>query len=305
MEIFSQQSNSVIIPMPVGFNTVTVRIYKDGVEMFYGNPQSAGTNSITIQIPYALTRHDCTLEMTIDFVVEFVQETKTVVIDVVTPILPIDTVKSILKPQAPDSVLDSDAKSLERKVRLAVQAFTGQVFGLYEGFVDVYGNGDEFLKSPRRIVQLNSVDYGSVSYSPSSYLVKGDGWYLERAHGYPLTIKQAPPEEDLDVYQNYYQTGGSIVPPNASYFNKFSDKVVYRVYGNFGYFSVPMDVQQAATLLVNDYACKESMYRDRYIANMRAADWRFEYKDAAFLGTGNVIADQLLSKYQRNNLVII
>ena len=56
-------------------------------------------------------------------------------------------------------------------------------------------------------------------------------------------------------------------------------------------------VKEAAKLLVNDYACAEQTYRDRYLTSMTAADWRIQFHSGAFLKTGNVRADQLLRDF--------
>lgn len=304
MEIYTQEVSKITIPMPTGFSSTTVHFFQRGVEVGTGSNASATTaTSIDVDIPYALTRMDTSLELRIDFFLAGNQEQKFVAVDVVTPLLPLNEVKSILNPANPSSVTDTRAKDIERKVRMAIQAHTDQFFGKYQGYVEVYGNGDGFIQSPRRILSIDSLDFNNVSYSAHSYIIKGNGWYIERARGYPLTIKQAPPEEVLDAYTT--SSNGPIAPPDATYYNTFNSKVSYRVNGTFGYDYVPSDVAAAARLLVNDYGCNESLYRDRYIGSIRAADWRFDFKDGAYLGTGNVQADQLLAPYKRSNMVVI
>jgi len=78
---------------------------------------------------------------------------------------------------------------------------------------------------------------------------------------------------------------------------EFKEGVIYPISGVWGYEAVPESVKEAARLLVNDYACADSQYRDRYLTSMTAADWRIQFNSGAFVRTGNVRADQLLSEY--------
>ncbi len=71
----------------------------------------------------------------------------------------------------------------------------------------------------------------------------------------------------------------------------------FEITGDWGYKSVPAPVKEAARLLVNDYACSEQLYRDRYLESIKAADWRLQFSSRAWEYTGNVRADQLLSEY--------
>ncbi len=120
--------------------------------------------------------------------------------------------------------------------------------------------------------------------------------------GYSGGIKSAPPEVVLD---NYYSGAGPIMPP-GSYRNVFfRDDVQYNITGLWGYHDVPEDVRQAARLLVADYSCDESLWRDRYINAIKAGDWRIDFNGEAFQGTGNVVADQILAAYRRTSLVIV
>lgn len=85
----------------------------------------------------------------------------------------------------------------------------------------------------------------------------------------------------------------------------FKDNVSFAIKGVWGYENVPNDVLTAADLLYNDYACADAAYRNRFINSMRAGNWRFDLRDDAFAGTGNLTADRLLDKYRIDSMVII
>ncbi len=72
----------------------------------------------------------------------------------------------------------------------------------------------------------------------------------------------------------------------------------YEVQGYFGYESVPQEVFESAVLLVNDLMCQDAVYRIRYINHVQVKDWKFSYDQSAWVGTGNALADDLLSQYK-------
>ena len=51
--------------------------------------------------------------------------------------------------------------------------------------------------------------------------------------------------------------------------------------------------------------CGQAGYRDNYLSSMKAADWRFDYFQEAVIGTGNVVADQLLEEYINHGAAVV
>jgi hypothetical protein len=80
---------------------------------------------------------------------------------------------------------------------------------------------------------------------------------------------------------------------------------VYSITGEWGYYSVPEDITEAAMLLANDYACGDNLYRDRYLEVIKSGDWNMGFSNRAWDGTGTARADQLLEPYLRTGMVII
>ena len=58
-------------------------------------------------------------------------------------------------------------------------------------------------------------------------------------------------------------------------------------------------------LLVNDYACGEQMYRDRFLQSYKNADWRLQYYSAAYYDTGNARANLLLAPWVVSGISVV
>lgn len=208
-------------------------------------------------------------------------------IEVVTPILPLAVIKEII-----ESDSDDEAVAIEMAVRYIIQAHTGQTFGKYVGVRSVTGSGKPFLRLPERLISYETINGNS--HVKNNLNLRGSGWYLQaKTFGYPPTIKA-----DNEGYNDSIWSGHSpIIAPNSKSTMNFTKNYEYAIDGVWGWASVPMAVQEAAKLLVNDYACGDSMYRDRFIQSVTAADWRLQFHDSAFIDTGNVRANQLLQDF--------
>ena len=67
-----------------------------------------------------------------------------------------------------------------------------------------------------------------------------------------------------------------------------------------GYKVVPIDIQDATKLLVEDIRCGKLDYYKRYIKNYSTDQFKIEYDKRMIEGTGNIIVDKILSKYINN-----
>lgn len=269
-------------------------------------PVSAAVSSVSggdwsVTVPYAVTHLDGDFSIEWTFTVESVVYTKSFTHSVVSPLLPLARLST------------ADAIELEQAVRYFIQAYTNNHFGSSSESVSVMGTGHRALGLPRRLETLRNVIRPEESFpsgytfSPeelsqrvSAYVVSGDGWFLNRAPSVSLTLKQSPPEEFLPVYSD-----SIIIPPGSSYNSTFTDNSYYIIDGVWGFSSVPDDVMLAADLLFNDYNCADAAYRNRFINSIRAGNWRFDLRDDAFAGTGNLTADRLLDKYRNDSMVIV
>jgi hypothetical protein len=67
-----------------------------------------------------------------------------------------------------------------------------------------------------------------------------------------------------------------------------------------GYKVVPIDIQDATKLLINDIKCGKLDYYKRYVKNYSTDQFKIEYDKRMIEGTGNIIVDKILSKYVDN-----
>ena len=206
---------------------------------------------------------------------------RTTKVEVVTPILSKKEIKAVW-----DTATDAEVVTIEKAVRHIIQAYTGQSFGHWHGTVKVKGSQSSALFSPTKIIELQSVNG---IQTPNNYVIDPDGYVVRH---YPWGV----PPVKADYHELHMHTGGVIHDPNNVRWSYWSQRS-YELTGRFGWEEIPAAVKEAAKLLVNDYACADSQYRDRYLTSMTAADWRVQFHSGAFLRTGNVRADQLLSEY--------
>jgi hypothetical protein len=67
-----------------------------------------------------------------------------------------------------------------------------------------------------------------------------------------------------------------------------------------GYKVVPIDIQDATKMLINDIKCGKLDYYKRYVKNYSTDQFKIEYDKGFTEGTGNIIVDKILSKYVNN-----
>jgi len=79
----------------------------------------------------------------------------------------------------------------------------------------------------------------------------------------------------------------------------------YTVEGQFGFPDIPERVYESSLLLIYDYLCKDSTWREKYLNDIELRDWKYTFEPQAYRGTGNLLADQMLSEYFSPNMAVI
>lgn len=213
---------------------------------------------------------------------------KTEEYDVITPLLSDAQVRVIIG----DTATDEEVHAAEASARYIIQGYTGQTFGKFIGGISVTGSGDTTLRLPKRLTTLTSINDNAIL--PQWVAVRGGGWYIVSKFIHTPTLRA-----DFDGWHQDTNTGVITAPPRwARAYTGFIAQVEYLINGIWGWDSVPPMVVEAAKLLVNDYACGDSIYRDRFITQVSGPDWALEFNDGAFTSTGNVRADALLADYK-------
>lgn len=80
----------------------------------------------------------------------------------------------------------------------------------------------------------------------------------------------------------------------------FDEGVDYIFLLETGYKVVPIDIQDATNMLINDIKCGKLDYHKRYVVNYSTDQFKIQFDKASFDGTGNIIVDKILDRYITN-----
>lgn len=295
----------------------------NGVEPITGTvaPVDGETAVWEMQLPY-IGSDTNDVEVVWNFTIPGVTESfeETFSYEAVTPLLSKQEMKRILDD---DTLTDEDIWEVEAAVRNVIQAHTGQKFGYDRGkTLTVEGHGETALRLPERLVAITGVSTLTSALGVGAFIITSDGWYLKKAWADATPLTTVTESQfwgdtvvggpfDNNIYSDpdgdgeppivgplASRPGGITVAPWASgRATPWKQDYPFQITGDWGYKSVPAAVKEAAKLLVNDYACSEAAYRDRYLESIKAADWRLQFSSRAWESTGNARADHLLSDY--------
>lgn len=249
-----------------------------------GSPYSdLDTNEVTI--PFKHTLYNGNVEVKVLFTIENEAVEITQSFPVVTPLFtaadltPAD-LKSIGNPT------EDDVRQLESFVRHIIEAYTGQSFGYFRRTVS---SNRPSSKLTFNVPLLEFIGVSERYATHSQTLVSGIPYEIVD-DGFGVNID----------WNRYHIKTDSFLPVG-----KRGSLCGVSVQGKFGYLSVPQDVKQAALTLLSLFQCEQSLWRDRYVENLRNADGSsLKYNEGAYFGTGSVTADQLLEKYVRTGFSV-
>ena len=74
----------------------------------------------------------------------------------------------------------------------------------------------------------------------------------------------------------------------------------YRITVEYGYTSVPSDIVRATEMLIHDIECGKLDYYKRFISSYNTDQYRIQFDKGLFEGTGNIIVDKILAKYNKS-----
>lgn len=279
-----------------GATLVDVHFERDGNTIAAGSVTTTA-EGLSVGIPYEITHMDGEFSVVWNYSMDAKDYVRRESLSVVTPLF----TKTELVDSDSDfgTLTDAQVVKLERLIREVIERYTGQTFGFREGTLDLYGNGTKVIStSGTRVTSITSLTpYGYVS--PVGYEYGGrlinDGYSIIKTVPNDYSIKA----DDTSVYESligYHLGYGNTVFPNGARFT---------LTGRFGYDSVPQPVKDAALQLAQTYSCDEHVWRDRYVKSMRAADWRVDFQQESYNGTGSLLADQLLAPYIVSTMVVL
>lgn len=308
MEIYRNETAQIKLIVPVtavdGSFTVTAT---DGDTVLYTFPTvTAITGGYQVTLPFSLVDRDRAFRINWNF--QYVEASVTKdyssksYVEVVTPYATVTEIRTALGTMP--VMTDDELKRVERRIRGVIENYTGQKFGFYTGTKKIQSRGEDDLSLPARLITLTTVD-GTMYNDIANFQTRGDGWFLGRA---------TDVNSSDQIWDNIIDDSGTgpgwrskdpITYPGRFRRGLWRDNVVYTITGEWGYEDVPFNVKEAALILIEDNICPDSEYRDRYIEDVKTADYQYSYTPGAFRGTGSVIADQLLDEYRRSTITVI
>jgi len=233
-----------------------------------------------VRLPFAATRYDGSLKSYWTYSIEGEYITAEEDIEIVTPYVSLDEIVTAY-PQLETKTFE-ELRLMERRVRLIIDKITGQSFGAKLQTVTTTTMTGTFALSDRAYHVHYFTVNGEVGNVADLKLLN-DGWLVQ--------VTYTP--------SSWYNV------KSDTYLRRGEPKMSVVLHGSFGRPSVPNDINMAALMLIGDYFCAESIYRQRGVNAMTTADWRIDFNARAFEGTGNLDADMLLNKYAAYNMVII
>lgn len=212
--------------------------------------------------------------------------------DVVTPMF---TKQSLVDWDSDfESLSETKVRHLESLVRKIIETYCHQKFEYEKGTKYFVGTGTFGVTTDVRVISLENnafkIKDGNFGLTFAGYN-HGTAYNAEGVYSYDYNVK-VPIEADM--MEGYLK-------PRLT----FKNGATYAVAGEFGWHSIPEQVKTAARYLAEAFTCDESLWRERYIKSVRAADWRFDFSGEAFVSTGSLIADQLLEPFVVKRYAIV
>lgn len=263
----------------------------------------AGTYQIVIPLDYC--RRNRKLKIVWWYEVDGHEASHTYYTDIVTPYANMADVWEDLNLGTDQS--DPNYKSYheiqmaEKYARKLIEAFTAQFFYLYDERQIVYGSGSDILPLPFKIYQIHELYENDVLLVDNINEV--NNWLYDpiiSESSYGIRVNRQ------NMVDNLVYSSNGMVPPSYMDYGPggaFQKDYRYAVQGRFGWSSVPDNVEEACIILIKQFFEKDTAWRNKYVRNISAFDWKFEFMEDAHRGTGNLYADQLLLPYVITGMV--
>jgi hypothetical protein len=189
------------------------------------------------------------------------------------------------------SSFESQFDYFEKRSRSIIDTYCGQSFDFYpDKSITIDGTNHSKLHLPIPVTTLRKV---TMNTGDSDEQVLHDSTDISLSN---IEKVRQPFNFETSYYLRYKS---DIVQTNASRiagktFKSMSD---YKVEGDFGWRFVPLNIKQAADLLITDLMNDDSEYRRHGITSVDMDTIRFTMNSNFYESTGNIEADVLLTDY--------
>lgn len=197
--------------------------------------------------------------------------------------------------------------AMERVVRSIINTKTGQDFGSRHDVITFNGNGRDFVGLNQRIYNISKLSINGSQVYPrldsfgnvistgtlNPLAIDPTGWgFRVNPSGPYYDIKR-----DVGLFDTFRQ--GQATGP---YFERHG---LYTIEGDFGWESVPENINLASKLLIREFFSQDHVWRQKGLSVVHTSDWQFEFHNDSYGSTGNMHVDEILASYAVPNMVIL
>ena len=212
---------------------------------------------------------------------------------------------TVVRPYIDPNTLGKNQEEIEKFtkheeiVRAIIDSVIPEGFYYRKKVVETYGLGADYLpiwQNAQKLLKLVENNVKIFDFSePEKYNVR-----------YSLTKDKTAVTIDFDEQINKAEAAHLQFPQAMSDlwdmkfgYRGFPKGFDYILYLEVGYKRVPSDIKRAVELLIDDLDCGKLEYIERYIKDYQTDQYKIKFDDRVFEGTGNMIADKILSKYAK------
>jgi hypothetical protein len=186
---------------------------------------------------------------------------------------------------------------LELVARSIIDTFVPE--GFYNKKVTVVGtgNGSDYFPLWEKVYRVFKVyennelvyDRSTPDSNEYDYVITPDRTAIQRVYvgqtnRYESTAPNLPVASGDLGYYGYNNVG-------------FPQGYDYTFVVDYGYITVPADIEYAQKLLIEDLKCGKLDYYKRYVTAYNTDQFRIQFDKTMFNGTGNFLVDKILEKY--------
>lgn len=270
--------NTVTVTLAPSTNYNIRMIDQNDLEVYETSGTSNSQGELIIPLPEKYTKYDGWFALEISLA-----NGSVVYLDSVLSTRPLVSIPTIVEYMG-GKVNTAQATEYESVARHLINSIIGFEFSFVHKNLHVVGNGTDFVVTDDRIIKVYSVKENNI-------VIWTDGESFEYAPWVNLrgivrnegTNSFNRSEAVISWYSNHY---GNIF--------KYGWDYVFEV--DAGWPVIPQDIQSAALILINDIACGNNRYYNKYISGVKGA-LNISYFPQVIAGTGNLYVDNILSKY--------
>jgi len=198
---------------------------------------------------------------------------------------------------------DQQIMSMERLVSRIIDSYCGQSFGFEKNKIKtVLGSSSEYLILPERLWELSDItvldDYERITRDSQGNVVS-----IDRSGRSILDYVAVDLDNPWRIRNRRSYNYVALDETRSRSF--FKNGNIYAIRGNWGYPFVPARVTEATKILIKTYFYDDAAYRDRYINEIMAGNWRMKFSATGDATTGSASADIILSTYRNINAAVL